>query len=422
MLGELRSNGNLTNTKCLPNHANLRDSEQRPESRVRMFSKRTNWNLEPNRLSAALAVVRASGKQILDLTISNPTCGFHYDSHAIREALSNPAVMHYEPNLRGIESARKAVADYYFAHSARVDLESIFLTVSTSEAYSFALRLLCNPHDEVLVPSPSYPLLDFLADILDVSLVSYPLLYDHGWQIDFHALDKSITERTRAIIIVNPNNPTGHYLKASEIERLNEICERNELALLGDEVFLDFPLSSAKASTLAANKGALTFTLSGISKISGLPQMKMAWLAVSGPERIKAQTLARLEIIADTYLSVNAPVQLALPNFLKQSFAFQEELLLRVNRNLGELDRQLAQQTLCSRHEIEGGWYAIVRVPDVQDDDELALGLLEDENIYVHPGYFYGFSDRGRLVISLIAPERDFSEGVRLLLNRVNRS
>src|ERR1700674_1359796 len=303
-----------------------------------MFAKRTNWNLAPNRLSEALAAHRAAGKPLLDLTVSNPTeCGFEYDRSAILNALSNPAALSYEPNPRGLESARRAVAGYYVERKDEISIEDIFLTTSTSEAYSYIFRTLCNPGDELLIPSPSYPLFDFLADIQDVSLVRYPLLYDHGWQIDFHVLEQAITPRTRGVMAVHPNNPTGHFAKRAEIAKLNSICSAHQIAIIADEVFLDFSLDGMQAVSFAANRGVLTFTLSGLSKISGLPQMKAAWLIAGGPQQWKTEAVARLEVIADTYLSVNAPVQLAIPRFLEQRHAFQEQVISRVRRNLAEL-------------------------------------------------------------------------------------
>src|SRR5882672_2011278 len=351
-----------------------------------MFADRTNWDLTPNRLSQALAAHRAAGKPLLDLTVSNPTeCGFSYDSQAILEALRNTEALRYEPNPRGLESARRAVAGYYAARNEAVSVEDIFLTTSTSEGYTYAFRTLCNPGDEVLIPSPSYPLFDFLAEIQDVKLVRYPLVYstrarkagnDHGWQIDFHALEQAITERTRAVIVVHPNNPTGHFTKPAEITKLNSICAARGMAIIADEVFLDFALDGNRASSFATNSGALNFTLSGLSKISGLPQMKAAWLAVSGPQELKREAVARLEVIADTYLSPNAPVQLAMPAFLEQRQSFQEQLLSPVRGNLAELDRQVAGQRACNRLSIEGGWNAVLPVPAVRTDEDLAIELL----------------------------------------------
>ena len=382
-----------------------------------MFAKRTNWDLMPNRLSEALAAHRAAGKPLLDLTVSNPTeCGFSYDSKAILEALSNPAALHYEPNPRGLESARRAVAEYYASRKEAVSVEDIFLTTSTSEGYSYAFRTLCDPGDEVLIPSPSYPLFDFLAEIQDVKLVRYPLLYDDRWQIDFHALEQAITARTRAIIVVHPNNPTGHFTKPSEMTKLNALCSARELVIISDEVFLDFSLDGKRAASFATNSGVLTFTLSGLSKISGLPQMKAAWLVVSGPQNLKREALGRLEMIADTYLSVNAPMQLALPALIEQCDDFQRQLLSRVRANLEELDRLLARQNARSRLALEGGWYVVLRVPSTRSEEELALDLLNSKDVYVHPGHFYDFPGDGFLVVSLITPETIFAKGITGML------
>jgi alanine-synthesizing transaminase len=370
------------------------------------------------------------------LSASNPTeVGFTVNAEALLHALQNPAALTYVPDPKGIVLARQAVAEYYADRGDEVSADSVILTASTSEAYSFVFRAMCNPGDELLVPAPSYPLFGFLADIHDVRLVHYPLMYDHGWQIDFHALEGAITPRTRGIIVVNPNNPTGHYVKPEELATLNEICSSRDLALIADEVFLDFahetngarrdllkaprpprPGDEKKPRSLSSNAGALTFTMSGLSKISGLPQMKAAWLVTSGPEALKKQALDRIEVIADTYLSMNAPIQLALPAFLDQRHGFQKQVLTRVKRNLGELDRQLMLRKTCSRLEVEGGWYAVVRVPATRTDDELAVDLLTKKGIYVHPGHFYDFTKDGHLIVSLIMPEREFAEGCRQML------
>jgi alanine-synthesizing transaminase len=382
-----------------------------------MFAKRTNWNLAGNRLSEALARHRASGKRLYDLTASNPTeCGFAYDSELILAALQNPAALRYEPNPKGLGSARFAVTEYYSARGVAISSEDIVLTASTSESYSFVFRLLCDRGDELLIPAPSYPLFAFLADIQDVKLVRYPLVYDHGWQSDLHSLQQAITARTRGVIVVNPNNPTGHFVKENELARLNEICTAREMALIADEVFLDFALNAPRPVTFAGNQGALTFTMSGLSKIAGLPQMKMAWLVASGPTELKQQALERLEVIADTYLSPNAPVQVATPTFLELRYEFQKQVTARVRRNLAELDRQLARQKACTRLELEGGWYAVLRVPAAQTDEELAIALLETKDVYVHPGHFFDFAGDGYLVLSLITREEEFAEGIRRLL------
>jgi len=383
-----------------------------------MFAGRTNWNLHSNRLSEALAKHRAAGKPLLDLSVSNPTeCGFEYDRQAILKALSSPESLSYDPDAKGLLSARRAVAEYYSALEIIVPVEDIILTTSTSEAYSFAFRVLCNPGDELLIPEPSYPLFSFLADIHDLKLVGYPLLYDHGWQIDFHALQQAITARTRGVIVVNPNNPTGHFCKSGEIEKLSEICSSRQIAIIADEVFLDFHLAATRPPSFAANTGSLTFTMSGLSKVSGLPQMKAAWLIASGPEELKSEALARLEVIADTFLSMNAPVQRAMPVFLELRHGFQKQVLARVRKNLAELDKLLSTQRSCARLDMEGGWYAVVRVPAIRSDEDVAIELLTAQGVYVHPGHFYDFPADGYLIVSLIASEPDFNEGMKRLLS-----
>lgn len=381
-----------------------------------MFATRTQWNLNSNRLAKTLEEVRARGGELLDLTASNPTeCGFQYDGASILKALITPAVLKYHPDPRGLQSARLAVQNYYEQRGQRVRPEDLILTTSTSEAYSFAFRLLCNPGEEVLVPTPSYPLFDFLAEIQDVKLVRYPLVYDHGWQIDFHSLEAAITPRTRGVIVVHPNNPTGHFTKAGEISKLNQVCTAHDLAIIADEVFLDFSLNSEHAGSFTANQSVLTLTMSGLSKISGLPQMKFSWLAINGPVNKKTEALGRLEVIADTFLSMNAAIQAAAPTLVAQRHGFQQQLMARVRGNLAELDKQLSEQKSCTRLEIEGGWYSVIRVPVMRSDEELALELLE-EGVYLHPGHFYDFPGEGHLVVSLITREREFAEGIEKLL------
>jgi len=400
-----------------------------------MFAERTNWNLTPNRLSEALAQHLATGKRLYDLSASNPTeVGFSHDHETILHAMCIPSALTYVPDPKGLVRARQGVAEYYADRGDEVSVEDIILTASTSEAYSFVFRALCNPGDELLVPAPSYPLFGFLAGIHDVTLAHYPLVYDHGWQVDMPSVEKAITPRTRGIIVVNPNNPTGHFVKPEELAALNAICSARDMALIADEVFLDFALvdfngrrelgkvrprtaNGGRPQSLAVNNGALTFTMSGLSKIAGLPQMKAAWLVASGPEPLKKQAVERIEVIADTYLSMNAPIQLALPIFLEQRHGFQKQVLTRVRRNVGELDRQLTLRKACSRLEIEGGWYAIVRVPATRSDDDLAVDLLTKKGIYIHPGHFYDFATDGYLIVSLIMPERDFAEGCRQMLS-----
>ena len=419
-----------------------------------MFSDRTNWKLAQNRFTQAVEEVRSSGAKILDLTVSNPTrVGLEYDSRAILAALVSPQALDYDPQAKGLLFARKAVAEYYRVdhfhanQGVAVDPERIVLTTSTSEGYSFVFRLLCNAGDELLVPKPSYPLFEFLADLQDVKLVPYPLIYDHGWQMDFPSLEKAVTQRTRGVVVVHPNNPTGSYVSESERRQLNEFCRERGLAVVVDEVFLDYEIgtSAAKAAaqvpalnrsaksaappktaagtrkpeSFAGNNEVLTFTLSGLSKIAALPQMKVAWIVTSGPKELVREAMARLEVIADTYLSMNAPVQWAVPLLLDQRKSIQKQLLGRVRANLAELDRQLAAQKACQRQEVEGGWYAVLRVPVTRSDEESAIELVREKHVLVHPGHFYDFPGDGYLVVSLIGEEGEFGEGISRLLRHV---
>ena len=384
-----------------------------------MFSDRTNWKLTRNRLTEALEEVRSSSARVLDLTVSNPTrVGLLYDEALIFQSLASQRVMDYDPQPKGLLSAREAVAAYYRdQHDVRgLDSERLVLTTSTSEGYSFVFRLLCNPGDELLVPKPSYPLFEFIADLQDVKLVPYPLIYDHGWQMDFPSLKKSVTKRTRGVVVVHPNNPTGSYVHPHELESLNRFCREHSFALIADEVFFDYAHDQAGRQSLASNQDVLTFTLSGLSKISALPQMKVAWFATSGPAAEVEAAQARLEIIADTYLSMNAPIQWATPALLNQRKSIQRQLLDRVLDNLAELDRQLARQETCRRLHVEGGWYAVMRVPVTQTDEELAVDLLRRKSVLVHPGHFYDFPSDGYLVLSLIGPGAEFAEGIGRVL------
>ena len=270
--------------------------------------------------------------------------------------------------------------------------------------------------DEILVPKPSYPLFEFLADLQDVKLVPYPLLYDHGWQIDFPSLYKAVNHRTRAVVVVHPNNPTGSFVADKERSVLNQFCREYNLALVADEVFLDYAHDGAARATFADNREALTFTLSGLSKISGLPQMKLAWIVTSGADEQVGAALARLEVIADTYLSMNAPIQLAAPVLLEQRHSVQPLVLDRVRANLSELDRGLAKHKTCRRLDVEGGWYAVLRVPVTQSDEDLAIEILRKHSVLVHPGHFYDFPSDGYLIVSLITPLQDFRKGIAKVL------
>jgi alanine-synthesizing transaminase len=350
---------------------------------------------------------------LIDLTVSNPTlCGFEYDEAAILAPLQDICALTYDPDPRGMRSAREAVAEYYADHGASVDPDSLILTTSTSEGYGYLFRLLCDAGDEVLVAQPSYPLFDFLADIEDVKLKPYPLFYDFGWWIDFAELERRIGPRTRAIVLVHPNNPTGHGTKRVERERLEEICARHGLALIVDEVFLDYSLYRPEGEKLASfatgPHPVLTFCLSGLSKIAGLPQMKVGWVAIFGPESDLTSASVRLEVIADTFLSMNAPVQLALPAWLRGRGKIQEQILERIAENISIINTSSVEIL-----DLEAGWSAILRPARLGLSAEK---LLEVTDVVVHPGWFYGIGEEGRLVVSLIASPDDVLEG----MNRIS--
>ncbi len=393
------------------------------------FSERTGWNTEESELARAHRLRREAGLPIADLTASNPTrCGFAYPD-SLLQTLADPRALDYDPQPLGLLSAREAVCRYYADHRVALDPGQIVLTTSTSEAYSFLFRLLCHPGAEILVLQPGYPLFDYLAALDDVRIKAAPLVYDDGWQIDFESMRRAITPQTRAIVVVHPNNPTGHFTKAWEKEELGRICRESDLTLVVDEVFLDYEMSvslethatagqetgATKASNREAGsfaaglEGVPVFVVSGLSKVAGLPQMKAAWIVATGPE--KARALERLEVVADTFLSMNAPVQWALPAWLESRAEIQEQIRRRVGANLAVLDRLLATLSILQRLAVEGGWYAVLRVPALEPDEQTVLALLE-RGVWVHPGYFFGFPESGWLVASLLGNEAEFDGGL----------
>lgn len=391
------------------------------------FSRRTQWDTDESELARAHRERLASGLPICDLTASNPTrCGFDFPPGML-SALTDPAAFDYDPNPKGSLIAREAVSRYYQSHLARLEVDHLLLTTSTSEAYGYLFKLLCDPGDSVLVPLPSYPLFDFLATLEVVQLQYTPLIYDHGWQLDLEGLLPRITPNTRGVVLVHPNNPTGHFTTQAEARKLATICREYGLALIVDEVFLDYwldvpdgVLPEDRASFLVRDLDILVFVVSGISKICGLPQMKTAWLAAAGPGSDEA--MARLEIISDTFLSMNAPIQRALPVWLDGRGSIQDQIRERVKRNLCELDRLLASQPdgllLINRLKIEGGWYAVLRIPAVLDDEETTRELL-DLGVWVHAGYFFGMSRSGWLVVSLLGGAAEFSKGIGILIDHI---
>ena len=383
---------------------------------ARHFSARTAWDTGESALAKLTRELKDRGEPALDLTLSNPTrCGFNYDSATILGALGDPASMIYDPDPRGLHSARDAVSAYYSGCFADVSAGQIILTTSTSEAYSFLFRLLCDPSDHVLVAQPSYPLFDFLSELDDVVLDSYPLFYDFGWWIDFSELERRIGPKTRAILLVHPNNPTGHATSREERVRLEELCVRHHLALIVDEVFLDYGLQDSIQSFAVGPHPCPTYVVSGISKILALPQMKLGWVAAFGPMPERAEALERLEIIADTFLSMNTPVQHALPHWLAGRTAIQQEIMDRVRRNLNVLE-----ESGLSHLPVEAGWSVIAFVPQRSarnaQVDGVALTLLREAGVIVHPAAFYGFNRPEGLVLSLLGQPEVFALGLKKLI------
>ncbi len=402
-----------------------------------MFSSRTDWPLAPNRLSEQLQERRRRGLPVLDLTESNPTrCGFTFNPQEILGALADSRSLTYEPDPRGPHLARLAVAAYYAERDVRLDPEQIFLTTSTSEAYSYVFRLLADPKDNLLVPRPSYPLLDFLCRLDHLELIPYRLVYDDGWQIDLESVRAGVNSRTRAILVVHPNNPTGSFVRPRELEFLLTCCQEHRLALISDEVFADYAFALASPDLIGASperKGGqhilchaaasevLTFTLSGLSKISALPQMKLAWAVVNGPARDLKGALARLELIADTYLSVSGPLAHALPRLLDARRTLQPQILRRIGSNLQWLDGQLRRGSPLSRLKAEGGWYTVLRLPSNRSDEDWAIEMLRQDGVLVHPGHFYDFPSDSHLVSSLLPSREVFEQGVTKILARVSQ-
>jgi alanine-synthesizing transaminase len=378
-----------------------------------VFSRRSARDLSPNRLSAALVARRSAGAEILDLTVTNPTrVGLPYAASVATTLSRSEAVLDYEPEPFGLATARQAVSALWQSRGFEISPERIALTASTSEAYAFAFKLLCDPGDQVLVPAPSYPLLEHLAALESVELVPYRLGYDGAWFIDVSELERLRTERTRAVVVVSPNNPTGTYLKRDELTRLSALG----LPLVSDEVFSDFflkPDERRARSALEAESG-LVLALDGLSKSAALPQMKLAWLTLGGAPALVEEALARLEITLDAFLSPSTPVQRALPELLASRTVVRDAILARLGQNLALLAARVAGSAV-SLLPVEGGWSAVLRLPATASDEDWAVTLLE-RGVLVQPGYFYDFGDEPHVVVSLLTPPPLLERGVARLL------
>lgn len=388
------------------------------------LSARTGWNLRPNRISALLEERRARGDRVLDLTESNPTkAGIEVPGDAIRAALADPGALVYSPDPRGMPSARAAVARWYAREGFAVSPERLVLTASTSEAYAWLFKLLCDPGDEVIVPAPSYPLFEFLATLESVALRTVPLEHDGRFRLDLPAIERAIGPRTRAIVVVHPGNPTGTFLSRGELALLDELCRRRDLAIVSDEVFWVYggAPDPQRAGVVALETSALSFSMSGLSKPAGLPQLKCGWIVVGGAASLAEAALERLETIADTYLSVGTPVQVGLDRLLVLGDEVRGHIRDRVAANRARLERAVAAAPALSLLRSEGGWYAVLRVPLVRTEEEWVLDLLGEDGVLVQPGYFFDFPMRGLLVVSLLTAEEEFEEGIGKLVERARR-
>ncbi|HJU83274.1 MAG TPA: pyridoxal phosphate-dependent aminotransferase [Holophagaceae bacterium] len=376
-------------------------------------SSRLPASAEPNALTARLRELRAAGREILDLTVSNPTrCGFEYPGEAIRAALARPEVLAYAPDARGALTAREAVAAH---HGQGVAPGDILLTASTSEAYALLIKLLGDPGDELLVPSPSYPLFDWLARLEGLAARAVPAYFHEGWHLDLEAMAAAVTPRTRAIIVVNPNNPTGAYLARAEWTALVRLCADRDLALIVDEVFAPFPLEPGPQHLPTAledpDPPCPVFVLSGLSKLALLPQVKLGWIVARGPGA--AEHLEALEFLADQYLSVSASAQAAAPDLLRLAPGLRDQVLRRASGNLALMDELLPLEPSLSRLPVGGGWSVLLRRPAVDSDEACALRLLEEQGVLAHPGHFFDLPGEGFLVLSLLPPRDAFARALR---------
>jgi alanine-synthesizing transaminase len=386
-----------------------------------MFSTRVPSNRQPNRLARALGVARAAGRPLIDLTVSNPTSvGFEYPT-SLLAPLGSTSALTYRPHPFGLSEARAAVAQDYIRRGIQIATDRIVLTASTSEAYSLLFKLLCGPGgDSVLAPAPSYPLFDHLSRLEGVSLASYRLEYHGRWILDVDTLDRVWTSRVRAVLAVSPNNPTGSLLTRDELKELDIRCSERDAALIIDEVFGDFGLEEGIPASAACTTAALTFRLGGLSKSAGLPQVKLGWIAVQGPDPLVSEALDRLELIADTYLSVSTPVQIAAEKLISAGAAIRQQILARIRTNYRELLRVASGYPPVVVLHADAGWSAVIRVPGSRSEEDLVLDLLERDGVLVHPGFFFDFSHEAFLVVSLLPDCSTFTRGAQIAMERAS--
>ncbi len=385
-----------------------------------MFSDRTQWDLSENPLSLTLKKLKTAGVSIIDLTESNPTkAGFQYPSDWLT-FLTTKKNFDYEPLASGMLKTRQSVCEYYQQRNIHVSPDRVLLTASTSEAYSFLFKLLCNPFDKILTPAPGYPLFSYLAQLNDVQAIPYHLVFNKGaWQFDMEHIREQIkTEHVKAIVLVSPNNPTGSFTTKKDFQELNAICQQHNIAIISDEVFCDYILDEYQHLYQSAveNKDVLTFTMSGISKVLALPQMKMSWIAVNGPEKEVKEAISRLDVIADTYLSVSTPIQHAFIKWLSRADVIVDQIRFRVEKNLTTLKQLIAHKKGIELFNVQAGWYALLKIPMDISEDEWALRLLEEKHVYVHPGFYFDFQQEGIVVLSLLPPIETFQKGIEALV------
>jgi aspartate/methionine/tyrosine aminotransferase len=386
-----------------------------------VFSSRVPADRTRNRIATRVADLRAAGVPFLDLTLSDPTLAGIAYPEGLLDGLSHPRALVHRPDPLGLPEARRAVAQDLARRALDVPPERIVITASTSEAYALLFKLLCDPGDRVSVPRPGYPLFEHLTALEGVATDPYELVYDGAWRVDFTSLERAFGPRTRAILAVSPNNPTGSCLTTEEIARLATACRARSLALVGDEVFADHAWNGPPPPSVLEQERALTFALGGLSKSVGLPQLKLAWIAVGGPRDLVAEALDRLEVVCDAYLSVATPVQLALPGLLERGALVRERIRARVAGNLAVLDAALARHPACRRLRADGGWCAVLRIPAADSEEAIVLDLLERDHVLVHPGYFFDFPSEGFVVVSLLPPAEELRRGVDLMLARAAR-
>jgi len=381
-----------------------------------VISRRVPPHAEANAVTRVLGELRAAGAPIVDLTESNPTrCGIAYPP-ALLDPLANPEALHYDPQPFGLPSARAAVARDQARRGASIDPAQVVLTASTSEAYAWLFKLLCNPGDAVLVPQPSYPLFDHLTALEGIAAHSYALEYHGRWTIDVESIRRA-PSNVRALLVVSPNNPTGSFMTGAELQQMSAVCRSRGWALIADEVFADYPLEATDYVTdIAGRSDVLSFTLGGLSKTVGLPQLKLGWGIAGGPPAERVAALRALELIADSYLSVGTPVQVAAPHLLREGAAIRAAIQGRIKENLAALRAAAARYPACEVLKVEGGWSAVIRVPSTRPEEDLVLDLLRSERILVHPGYFFDFAREAYVVVSLLPIRAVFDEsGARLL-------